>query len=106
MSFLLVAIITLIVIDGVLVASNKVLEYYRKKNSEKFLKKDRLKANLLGKISELNNQLTEFEKNHIAKSEYNDLVHKYNILLNQYRILKNDNESLKNRIKKLKDKIY
>lgn len=106
MSFLLTVIFSLMIVNVVLMFSNKVLAHYRQKNSKKFLKKDRLKVNLLKKISELNNKLKEFEKKHITKTEYNELVHKYNILLNQYRVIKNDNTALKVRIKKLKDKLY
>ena len=106
MNILLISIVVLAVIDTLLYTFNKLSSNFRKKNNQNLLAKEDIKTKLLTRVSELNNQLKQFEENHISKKNYDELVHKYNILLNQYRALSNRNKFLNSRVKKLKEKLY
>ena len=106
MSLLIIIGAILILANITLYVFNQVSSTLRGRNTQKMFLKDKIKVQLLDKISELNGKLKGFEENHVQKKQYLDLVHKYNLLLNQYRENVNKTKSLKMRIKKLKDKIY
>ena len=99
-------ILILSIFNLILLGFNKSLKLLRRKTSKKLLLKNNIKKKLLDKISELNHALRNFDKTHVSKKEYNELVHKYNILLNEYRNLNNKNKFLKQRVKRLKEKLY